>query len=522
LAVGGASQTKAVSASALTLTNAVLRAAAVVRLKVAAAVVLAIAVAGAAVGAGVRGGAGVRDPASDQDAGRASTVALDAASNRTAGHRPADEIVQEIEAALVAAAELGQINEVELRLMPKVNDLSALPPAGKNLIIVADLNPVLYLRLFDVHGKMVLDSDVKRFTNTWAEYLRQLVPRLWPPHELTETDRISVIHAARSLAGQDWHKEMQQVHGRIASLVGELRAVYPDDPRVAHYLPERWDSLRTSGPWSAIDPEVREVLETTRNPELRTNALYFETYLRIVKPIDGRAAVSLARSFGRQAPGDKRAGELLHLAGHKLGVDQTTLVGLAAVFAIFAGLLAATIGIGRWLKSALRVGVVLLAFFSVALAVLFFLANDTLVATILYVYEKLSGWALAMAMVLPRWFEPETFPQLRALAGTLRAAVAVTLAALCGVALVVVRRRFATPPTRWPSAIRLGVLTFFSVLAASCAVDACLIGFQRNAIRARLARGVLTAGRVLGNSDDKTIEVGGTKWLNSASINRRF
>jgi hypothetical protein len=307
---------------------------------------------------------------------------------------------------------------------------------------------------------MVLDSDAKRFTSTWVEYLQQLVPRLWPPHPLTHVEQISVVNAVRNLAGQNWHNEMQQVHGRIASLVGELRTVYPHDPRVAHYLPERWDSLRTSGPWSVIDPEVREVLETTKDPELRTNALYFETYLRILRPIDGRAAVSLAESFTRQAPGDKRAGELLHLATHKLGVDRSTLVGLAAVFAIFAGLLAATIGMRRWLKYVVRVGVVLLALFAVALAVLFFLANDTLIATVLYVYEKISGgWA--MAMVLRRWFEPETFPQLRVLAGTLRAAVAVLLAALCAVFLVVARRRFVEPPTRWPSAIRLGILAFF-------------------------------------------------------------
>ena len=54
--------------------------------------------------------------------------------------------------------------------------------------------------------------------------------------------------------------------------------------------------------------------------------------------------------------------------------------------------------------------------------------------------------------------------------------------------VVVARRRFAEPPTRWPSAIRLGILVFFAVLAASCAVDACLIGFQRNAIRERIVR----------------------------------
>ena len=63
-----------------------------------------------------------------------------------------------------------------------------------------------------------------------------------------------------------------------------------------------------------------------------------------------------------------------------------------------------------------------------------------------------------------------------------------TLAVLCAVSLVVARRRFAEPPTRWPSAIRLGILVFFAVLAVSCGVDACLIGFQRNAIRERIVR----------------------------------
>ena len=58
----------------------------------------------------------------------------------------------------------------------------------------------LHLRMFDLEGKMVLDSDAKRFTNTWVDYLQQLVPSLWPPHELTEIDKISVINAVRDLA----------------------------------------------------------------------------------------------------------------------------------------------------------------------------------------------------------------------------------------------------------------------------------------------------------------------------------
>ncbi len=215
--------------------------------------------------------------------------------------------------------------------------------------------------------------------------------------------------------------------------------------------------------------------------------MYFETALRFQERIDGRASVSLAESFAAQVPGDKRAGELLHLATHRLGVERSAIVGLAAVSVLFAGLLAATIGMRRWLKYVVRVGVVLLAVFALALAVLFFLANDTLIATLRYAHEKF-GDGPPVAMVLSGWLGPGIIWQLESLAGTITAAVAVILAALCGVLLVVARRRFVEPPTRWPSAIRLGIVTFFAVLALSCAVDACLIGVQRNAIRERIAR----------------------------------
>ena len=180
--------------------------------------------------------------------------------------------------------------------------------------------------MFDLEGKMVLDSDAKRFTTTWVEYLQQLVPTLWPPHELTEIEKISIINAVRNLAGRSVADEMQRVHGRIAALVGELRTVYPHDPRVAHYLPERWASLTMFGQGGVVYPEIREVLETTKDPELRNSALYFETSLRFREPIDGPTAVSLAESFAGQAPGDKRAGELLHLAAHRLRAEWSTLV----------------------------------------------------------------------------------------------------------------------------------------------------------------------------------------------------
>ena len=328
LATGSGSQAgvASVSASALSLMNAVLRAAVVVKLKVAAAVLLAIGAAGAALATGIGVRTGAPDPAQNRDAGRAPAVASRAVAHPAADHRPADEIVKEIEAALATAAEpgLGYAGSGELRLMPNVNDLSVLPSAGKRLFIVADVDHVLHLRMFDLEGKMVLDSDAKRFTHTSVEYLKQLVSTLWPPHELTEIEKISVLNAVRDLAGRSVPDEIRRVHGRIAALVGELATVYPQDPRVAHYLPERWASLTMFGHGGEVYPEIREVLETTKDPELRKSALYFEASLRFREPIDGRAAVSLAESFALQAPGDKRAAELLHLAWHMLGAEWAT------------------------------------------------------------------------------------------------------------------------------------------------------------------------------------------------------
>lgn len=487
LAIGGRLPAGVVSASVLSLMNAVLRAAAVSRLKVAAIVVLMVAVTGAAVGAGVKAGVGVRNRASDQNIGRAPTVALDAAPIPGTSHRPADEIAQEIEAALVTAAELEQANEVELQLMPKINDLSNLPKTGKNVIIVAELNRSLHLRLFDVHGKMVLDSDLKRFTSTWVEYLKQVVPRMWPPHEVTHVERVSVIHAVRSLAVQNIPAQIQRAHDQVNSLVGELWAAYPQDSRVPRYLPERWASLSRFDQRGVLYPELHEVLETTKDPELRATALYYETLLRFREPADGWAAVSMAEAFAREEPRDKRAGELLSWSAFMLRGERSTSLLLAAIFAAIAGLLAATSGMTCWLKYVVRTGVLLLALLVVIVAVWFFLANETLIATLRYALEKFNDGSVT-TMVRPFWFELATSQPLFALAGTIRAIVAVIVAALCGVIVIVARRRFVEPPTRWISAIRLGTLTLFAALAVCCALDFFLIGLQRNALRERIAR----------------------------------
>ena len=218
LSMGGVSQAGAVSASALSLMSEVLWAAVAVKLKAAAAVLLAVAVVGAAVGSDVGRpsagpGRGLEPAPAQAPAATVNTVA-----HPSADHRPADEIVKELEALLKTAR--------------------------------------------------------------------------------------------RPLR----HEVFVETHSQIAGLVGELRAVYPDDPRVARYLPKRWASLNSIRMRDVVYAEIREVLRTTRDPALRKDALFLETCLRFLEPIDGHAAVSLAESFARQAPDDKRAGELLYQA----------------------------------------------------------------------------------------------------------------------------------------------------------------------------------------------------------------
>ena len=523
LAMGGGSQAGAVSASVLSLMNAALRAAVAVKLKVAAAILLVIAVAGAAVGSGigrpsVETGAGSGDPrrTRDQGVGRAPAVASKIDAKPSAGRRPADEIVGEIEATLKAAAELSHGEFGHLRLMPAVKDVGGIPTAGKDLVIVADVDHVLHFRIFDRAGKMVADTDETKPTEqrTWVEFLRQLVPKWWPPHELTRSQKQEIITAVKSIDGHPPMEELRRAHGRIAELVGVLRAMYPDDPRVAHYLPVRWESLTySSDKKDMIRAEIREVLETTRDPALRKDTLFLEAAYRFAEPIDGPAAVSLAESFARQVPGDNRAGNLFYNAATRLDSGWYAELGLAVIFALAAGLIAATIGMGRWLKYAVRLGEGLLGLSVVVLGGFLLLANDKLVANMQLAYQKVGdgsaivavlAWAFTMLGYLPETLDEPykhqttlsiacelsngSIQQLRVISGTVRAAFAVSLATLSAVLLVVARCRFAGTPPRWISAVRQGILGFFTVLAVACVVDACRIAYERNAIRERIVR----------------------------------
>jgi hypothetical protein len=91
----------------------------------------------------------------------------------------------------------------DLRLMSSVKDVSGIPTEGKNLIIVAAVDQALHFRIFDDDGKKVVDEDGKRLTKhaRLIEALRKQLESLWPPHELTRSEKGQVTDVVTSIFG---------------------------------------------------------------------------------------------------------------------------------------------------------------------------------------------------------------------------------------------------------------------------------------------------------------------------------
>jgi hypothetical protein len=91
----------------------------------------------------------------------------------------------------------------DLRLMSSLSDVSGVTTEGKKLIIVAAVEDVLHFRILGGDGKVVVDTDEKRLTEQAVQInaLREQLKRLWPPHELTRSDKDRVITAVTSIVG---------------------------------------------------------------------------------------------------------------------------------------------------------------------------------------------------------------------------------------------------------------------------------------------------------------------------------
>jgi DNA-directed RNA polymerase specialized sigma24 family protein len=90
-----------------------------------------------------------------------------------------------------------------LRLMSAVENVSGLPRKGENLVIVAAVDRALHFRIFDAHGQMVVDTDEPRLIGQarQVEDLRKQLEGMWPPHELTRSEKSRVISTVKSIVG---------------------------------------------------------------------------------------------------------------------------------------------------------------------------------------------------------------------------------------------------------------------------------------------------------------------------------
>jgi WD40 repeat protein len=109
----------------------------------------------------------------------------------------------------------------DLRLMSSVKGVSDIPTGGNALNIVAAVDNVLHFRTFDDDGKLVVDTDEKRmsYRARQIEDLRKQLVGLWPPHELTESEKERVITAFTSIV--DYAQPVPRV-GNSTLLIANL------------------------------------------------------------------------------------------------------------------------------------------------------------------------------------------------------------------------------------------------------------------------------------------------------------
>ena len=90
----------------------------------------------------------------------------------------------------------------ELQLMSSLNGVSGIPTEGKNLIILAVVDQVMYFRIYDGVGRMVVNTDEMSLTGqAWRiEALKKQLQGLWPPYELTRCEKDRLIAEVSSIA----------------------------------------------------------------------------------------------------------------------------------------------------------------------------------------------------------------------------------------------------------------------------------------------------------------------------------
>jgi tetratricopeptide (TPR) repeat protein len=174
--------------------------------------------------------------------------------------------IEELETAYSASKSRGKLkivtaDDCTLKLISSLKDASGIPTQGKNELIVASIDNVLYFRLFDLDGKVVVDIDEKRLKERAGQIddFREQIQNLWPPHKLTKPENDQAIASTSSIFEQDskdakgdpnilidlirikMDRQMKLAKPdrdfrEVAKLLAEARAISPQNPAIQGLL----------------------------------------------------------------------------------------------------------------------------------------------------------------------------------------------------------------------------------------------------------------------------------------------
>jgi RNA polymerase sigma factor (sigma-70 family) len=163
----------------------------------------------------------------------------------------------------------------DLRLMSSVNDLSGVPKAGKSLVILAVVGRALHFRIFNRHGRKVVDTDEKSLESQTRKIhdLRRRLEGLWPPHKLTRSEKVYVIDAVTSIVGYihqlytyEYESDIiEEIADEVETLTRadliDLMDALDELERVEEYGP-RWHEVVCLRFWSGwTNEEIRKHLD---------------------------------------------------------------------------------------------------------------------------------------------------------------------------------------------------------------------------------------------------------------------
>tara|TARA_R110002111_G_C5996863_1_gene372611 strand:+ start:297 stop:1895 length:1599 start_codon:yes stop_codon:yes gene_type:complete len=291
-------------------------------------------------------------------------------------------------------------------------------------------------------------------------------------------------------------EEFIRTHTNIAVLISDLRKMSPDDPHVAKFLPERWRSLKylaglsstngrsTFDSMRELNAEIDDVLKTTTDSKLRSDALYCQTIFKLNGPIDGPAAVVLAEKFVSEWPKDNRSAEVLHSAVMKLHSAWYLRLAVIALFVVLSAVVAMTArrpssNTWKWLRLGILFGLL-----GIALFVLLHTSYPHFPGLRKFEAAVLEAVQPVVLLALDRILKAS----LISFVGTYRFWLVIVVTSITALLLVAVRQRSEAAPFQRFSKMRQLILGFSLAGVLCFTVDTYLISRQNTEVTRRIAQ----------------------------------